>query len=312
MLSPCARSAESVVVAGIGREKDKAEHISMAADSLRKLKGETLVVKLGGDALSNSEQLAGIAADIGELHQAGARIVVLHGGGPQATELSKRLGIERRIVGGRRITDAETLEVMKMILAGQMSVNVTLAFGKAGLSAVGLSGVSAGIVGAVKRPPRIISGCGDEPVDFGHVGDIVSVNTAVLGLLCDNGHVPILNSLGADREGRCYNINADIVATRVAHALRAAHLVLVVGKVPGVLRDPDDTSSRIPVLTAAEARQAIIDGVVTGGMIPKIEESLNVLDQGVGAIHIVGSLHPGDLLAAVAEPGSIGTALVGG
>ena len=282
----------------------------MAEKPSRTHGGETLVVKLGGEALSNAKQLAGIAADIAELHSRGAKIVVLHGGGPQATALSKRLGIERHIVGGRRITDAETLEVIKMVLAGQMSVDVTLALCTAGLSAVGLSGVSAGIVGAVKRPPRIISGCGDEPVDFGHVGDIVSVNTAVLGLLCDNGHVPVLNSLGADTEGRSYNINADIAATRVAHALRAAHLVLVAGKVPGVLRDPDDPSSRIPVLTAAEARQAIVDGVVTGGMIPKIEESLNVLDQGVGAIHIVGTLNQGDLIAAVAEPGSIGTALV--
>lgn len=283
----------------------------MAEQSLQSSRGETLVVKLGGEALSNAAQLAGIAADIAELHQAGAKIVVLHGGGPQATALSKRLGIERHIVGGRRITDAETLEVMKMVLAGQMSVDVTLALSKAGLSAVGLSGVSAGIIGAVKRPPRIVSGCGDEPVDFGNVGDIVCVNRAVLELLCDSGHIPVLNSLGADEEGRSYNINADIAATRVAHALQAAHLVLVVGKVPGVLRDPDDPASRIPMLTAAEARQAIVDGVVTGGMIPKIEESLNVLGRGVGAIHIVGTLNRGDLLAAVAAPGSIGTALVG-
>jgi acetylglutamate kinase len=271
----------------------------------------TIVVKLGGDTLSVRERLVCVLDDLGVLQRRGARLVVVHGGGPQATELSKRLGIERRIVGGRRITDAATLEVMKMVLAGQVSVDLTLAMRSRGLLAVGLSGVSLGIIGAVKRPPRVVSGCGDEPVDFGHVGDIVSVNTAPLMRLLDAGYIPVLNSLGGDDQGRAYNINADIAATRVARALSAAHLVLVTGKVAGVMRDPHDPASRIPRLTPDEARQAIADGTIRGGMIPKIEESLEVLDQ-VGAIHIAGSLGAGELLQALDAPGSVGTALVSG
>ena len=167
-----------------------------------------------------------------------------------------------------------------------------------------------GIIDAVKRPPRLMGGCGDDPIDFGHVGDIVKVNTEPVRLLCEAGYLPVLNSLGSDDQGRAYNINADIAATRVAHAMKADHLVLITGKVPGVLRDPDDLSTRIARLTASEARQAIVDGIIKGGMIPKIEESLEVLERGVGAIHIVGTLDGGDLPNVLLDPGCIGTVLV--
>lgn len=270
----------------------------------------TIVIKLGGAALFDPRELSPLLTDMVELHRKGIELVVMHGGGPQATELSKRLGIERRIVGGRRITDAATLEVMKMVLAGQVSVDLTTAMGAVGLPSVGLSGVSAGIIGAVKRPPRVVSGCGDEPVDFGHVGDIVTINIDPIRLLCSAGYIPVLNSLGADKQGRTYNINADIAANKVAHSLHADHLLLISGGVSGVMRDPDVPDSRIARLTAGEARQAIRDEIIRGGMIPKIEESLQVLGAGVGAIHILGSLAQGDVLRAIESPGSVGTVLV--
>lgn len=269
-----------------------------------------IVVKLGGSALSDATELAPILSDLTELHRAGRQLVVMHGGGPQATELCRRLGIERHIVGGRRITDAETLEVMKMILAGQVSVDLTAAMRARGLPAIGMSGVSARIIDAVKRPPRIISGGGDEPIDFGHVGDIEGVSIEPLRVLCEAGYIPVLNSLGSDALGRVYNINADIAANKVAQALGAEHLCLISGGVAGVMRDPSQPDSRIPSLTATEARQAIRDGIIKGGMIPKIEESLLVLSRGVGAIHILGSLATGDLLHALESPGSAGTVLV--
>jgi acetylglutamate kinase len=172
-----------------------------------------------------------------------------------------------------------------------------------------LSGVSAGIIDGIKRPPRIVSGWGDEPIDFGHVGDIAGINTEPLRLLCDGGYVPLLNSIGADAIGNAYNINADIAATRIFQALGAEHLVLVAGQVRGVLGDPDDATTRIPSLTVSEARAAIVDGVIKGGMIPKIEESLHVLEGSVGAIHIVGALEPGELFMAIEEEGSVGTML---
>ena len=155
----------------------------------------------------------------------------------------------------------------------------------------------------------IVSGGGPDPIDFGHVGDVVGVNKQLLELLLDAGHVPVLACLAADRSGRIYNINADTVASQCARALGADRLVLVTGT-QGVLRDIDDPSSRIPTLTVAEARAAIADGTVQGGMIPKLEESMRVLEHDVAAIHIIGHIQPGDLLAELDTPGSVGTALL--
>jgi acetylglutamate kinase len=271
---------------------------------------DTIVVKLGGAVLSDEQQLEAIANDVAKLTSDGHSVVVMHGGGPQATRLSEKLGIAPNFVGGRRVTDAETLEICKMVYAGKLSVDLTCALGRAGVKSVGLSGVSSGLINAVKRPPRIVTGGGDKPVDFGHVGDIVGINTDLLQTLLGAGYVPVMNSLGADEAGNPYNINADVAATRVARALQADHLGLLTGGVPGVLRDKDDLSTRIPRLTAAQARQAIDDGIIQGGMIPKVEESLAVIESGVGAIHILGKLEPGDLSAAFEAPGTVGTALV--
>jgi acetylglutamate kinase len=155
----------------------------------------------------------------------------------------------------------------------------------------------------------VVSGGPPEPVDFGLVGDITEVNVALLEKLAAAGVVPVMGSLAGDAQGRVFNVNADTVATRVAAKLKAARLFLV-SNVPGVLRDKNDLSTRIPKLTAAEARAQIQAGVIVGGMIPKVEESLAMLDEGIGAIHIVG-LNPADaLLREAREPGSAGTAFV--
>jgi len=201
------------------------------------------------------------------------------------------------------------LEVVKMVLGGQLNINLALPLRAAGLNIMALSGVSAGIIDGVKRPPRIVSGWGDEPVDFGHVGDIAGINAAPLRLLCEGGYVPLLNSIGADRIGNAYNINADIAATRIFRALEAEHLVLIAGQVRGVMHDPDDPDTRIPSLTVSEARGAIADGVIKGGMIPKIEESLAVLEDSVGEIHIMGGVRPGEIVQAIEEEGAVGTTL---
>ena len=271
------------------------------------VKGETVVVKVGGEVLAGDEARA-LATDLAELRRRDARLVVVHGGGAQATDLQKKLGIEPRQVAGRRITDAATLDVMKMVVAGKLNVDLCAALLAVGLKPIGLHGASALAVRAEKRPPRVVTGGGSEPVDFGHVGDVVGFATDLFDLLLVVGYVPVVACLGADPAGAVYNINADIVANQLAAALRADRLFLVTGA-PGVLRDLKDPSTRLPRLTAAEARLAIADGTVTGGMIPKLEEAIAVMDQGVGSIHIVGRLRPGDLLREVEQPGSVGTAL---
>jgi acetylglutamate kinase len=267
-----------------------------------------LIVKIGGEVVGSGEA-AVLAADLRELVRGGARVAIVHGGGPQATELQKRLGLETKQVAGRRVTDAATLDVMKMVIAGKLNVDLCAILAAAGLSPVGLHGASAQVVQAVRRPPKVYPSAGPEPVDLGFVGDVTGFNLALLETLWAAGHVPVLACLGADAAGGVYNINADLVGNQLAAALRAERLFLVTST-PGVLRDVNDPASRLTRITCAEARQAIADGAVTGGMITKLEEAMAVIDQGVGAIHILGKLGPGDLVRAVREPGSVGTTLV--
>ena len=267
-----------------------------------------VVIKLGGEVVQGPH-MAAIAADVAEMRAAGTPVVVVHGGGPQATDLQKRLGQTPKIVGGRRITDEETLEVMKMTVAGKVNVDLCAALLAGGAKPVGLHGASAGAVLATRRPPKVVSGGGPDPVDFGFVGDVVGVNDELISLLIGGGFVPVLACLGADAQGGVYNINADAVANQVAIRLDARALVLVTD-VPGVMRDINDPASRISRLTLADGKRAIDEGVVTKGMIPKLEESFAAIAQGVRAVHIVGRLVRGDLTRAVTSPGDVGTVLV--
>ena len=267
-----------------------------------------VVIKLGGEVVQGPYMTI-IAADVAEMRAAGTPVVIVHGGGPQATDLQKRLGQTPKIVGGRRITDGDTLEVMKMTVAGKVNVDLCAALVAAGAKPVGLHGASACTVLASRRPPKMVSGGGDEPVDFGFVGDVIGVNGALISLLTGDGYVPVLACLGADEQGGVYNINADAVANQVAIRLDASALVLVTD-VPGVLRDIKDPASRIGRMTLADGKRAIEDGTVTKGMIPKLEESFAAIEQGVRAVHIVGNLARGDLARAVISPGEVGTVLV--
>jgi acetylglutamate kinase len=280
----------------------------------------TAVLKFGGEIVADRPLLLGVLRDVELLVRTGWRFVICHGGGPQAGALARRLGLETVKVGGRRVTDAATLQVMKYVLAGEVSIDVVAAAAGVGIRAVGVSGVSAGVVAARRRPPVPVSGGGAAPVDFGFVGDVERIDTSLLEHLWVGGFTPVLNTLGASedpvREGEScevYNINADTVASAVARALRADHLFLMTD-VPGVLRDKNDPSTRIPRLRASEARKAIADEIIVGGMIPKVEDALRVLSgpgtaAGIGAVHILGA-SPGALEAAARSPGERGTVLV--
>jgi acetylglutamate kinase len=264
------------------------------------------VVKLGGDVLAQPA-LGAVAAEIARARGAGHRLALVHGGGPQATELSKRLGLEPRIVGGRRVTDEATLDVMKMVVAGKLNVELCVALRAAGVPAVGVSG-SSGVIRAHRRPPRVVSGGGPEPVDFGFVGDVDGVDGELIEALEAAGRVVVIACLGGDdATGTALNINADVVASQLAGALRADALVACTA-VGGVRRDKNDPASRLARLTVAEARAAIADGTVQGGMIPKLEEAFAPLAAGVAAVHIVGA---GEIARSLDAPGSVGTLLVG-
>ena len=259
-----------------------------------------LVVKFGGETVS-SPDLPAIACDLRTLANDGFALVVSHGGGPQATALSKRLGLEPRIVGGRRITDDATLEVMKLVIAGQTNVDLSAQLRAVGLRPIGLHDV----VRATKRPPRLVTGGGDEPIDFGHVGDVTGFDVGLLVRLFDAGYVPVIACLGHDDAGQVFNINADVVANQLAGALQADALVLLTNT-NGVLQDVNDPSSRISRLTVSEAQRAIEAGTISSGMIPKLEESLAALSLGTRAIVIT----QGEVARALRSPGSVGTVLV--
>jgi acetylglutamate kinase len=269
---------------------------------------KTIVVKIGGEIAATPEMDA-VARDLRALIEAGHRVALVHGGGPQATALQKRLGLETRMVAGRRYTDAATLDVMKQVVAGLVNVDVCARLLANGVYGVGLHGASARAVAARLRPPRVMAGAGPDPVDLGLVGDVVGFNLPLLGDLWARGYVPVLACLGCDEKGQVLNINGDTVASQLAGALRADALVLVTSA-PGVLRDVKDPGSRIPRITHAEFTAGVADGSISGGMIPKLEESFEVLKDGARSVVIVGRLAEGDLRRAVLEPGSVGTVLV--
>jgi len=271
---------------------------------------KTIVLKLGGEIV-HSPELDIIAHDVRALVDGWHRVAIVHGGGPQATALQKRLGLETRMVAGRRYTDAETLEVMKYVVAGQLNVDLCARLLAAGVMPVGLHGASGHVVQAMRRPPRRMQGAGPDPVDLGLVGDVVGFNLPFLGDIFERRYVPVLACLGCDRAGQPLNINGDTVASQLAGALGADALVLVTST-PGVLRDVNDPASRIPRITRPEFERMVRDGSISGGMIPKLEESFDVLRCGAKSVVIVGNLAEGDLVRAVLDPGSAGTVLVPG
>jgi acetylglutamate kinase len=235
-------------------------------------------------------------------------VVIVHGGGPQASALQQRLGLETRMIAGRRYTDPPTLDVMKQVLAGQVNVDLCARLLARGVMPVGLHGASGHMVQATRRPPRVMQGAGPEPVDLGLVGDVTGFNLALLGDLFERRYVPVIACLGCDDRGQVLNINGDTVASQLAGALQADALVLVTST-PGVLRDLKDPSSRLPRIGRGEFERLVKDGTISGGMIPKLEESFAILAGGARSVVIIGQLGPGDLARAVLEPGSAGTVL---
>jgi acetylglutamate kinase len=268
---------------------------------------KTIVIKLGGEIVGSPE-LDLIAADLRTLVDGWHRVAIVHGGGPQASALQKTLGLETRMIAGRRYTDPATLDVMKYVLAGQLNVDLCARLLARGVMPVGLHGASGHMVQATLRPPRVMQGAGPEPVDLGLVGDVTGFNLALLGDLFERRYVPVIACLGCDRTGQVLNINGDTVASQLAAALRADALVLVTST-PGVLRDLKDPASRIPRITRGQFERMVEDGTISGGMIPKLEESFGVVAQGVRSVVIVGKLAEGDLARAVLDPGAAGTVL---
>ena len=279
---------------------------------IQRFKGKTFVIKFSGKVTENKENLLSLAEELALLHQVGIRICVVHGGGKQLTELAQKLGVVQTVIEGRRVTDDDTLELAKMIFRGKINMEILSALRHRGIHAVGLSGIDGAVITAERRPPKDVLNrrTGEtESVDFGHVGDVVDVDTRLINLLLESDYLPVISSLGADDEGKIYNINADTIASEIAARLGAEKLILL-SDVNGVYLDPNDESTKITRLTTTEARQMIESGRATGGMIPKLESLMSLLDRGVHSAHVIGGTDRNALLSEVFTDEGIGTMLV--
>ena len=279
---------------------------------IRRFKGQTFVVKLSGKVTEDHDTLVSLAEELALLHQVGIRICVVHGGGKQLSQLAARLGVEQTIIDGRRVTDDATLEMAKMIFAGKINTDILAALRRRGVEAVGLSGVDGQIVQAVRRPPKEIvnSRTGEsESVDFGHVGDVVEINDRLLRVLLDQDYLPVVSSLGADDEGRVFNINADTIAAEVAVRLRAEKLVML-SDVDGIYLKAGDPATKLSRLTADEALALVRDGAATGGMIPKLQAIAGLLRRGVGSAHVIKGSQRNAVLTEVFTDEGAGTMIV--
>lgn len=265
---------------------------------IREFWGSTVVVKYGGNAMTDPELADRFAEDIVLLHSVGIRPVVVHGGGPQIGALMQQLGKEPEFRDGLRVTDAETLDIARMVLVGKVNRDIVSAINVHDPLAVGLSGEDAGLIVAEMQDPAL-----------GYVGEVRAVNPAIVERLLAENLIPVVSTIGTDLEGQAYNINADTVAGELAAAL-GAEKVMYLTDVPGLLLDLDDLDSLVTELTASRARQMIAEGVVTGGMIPKIEACLVALDGGVRSAHLLDGRIPHVLLLELFTDAGVGTMVV--
>ncbi|MGC4115576.1 MAG: acetylglutamate kinase [Myxococcales bacterium] len=268
---------------------------------IRLFKNKTFVIKVGGALCGEPAALAEVVEQVAVLRELGIRVVLVHGGGPQTTALSQKLGLETKFVQGRRVTDEKTLEVAVMTIAGTVNTALLSACRAAELPAVGLSGVDASLVVARRRPP--------EPVDYGLVGDIVAVDPAVLHKLLDGGFVPVVSPLCADEAGQVLNVNADTVASRLAQSL-GADKVLFVGDTSGLLEDKADPASLVSYTDVAGLRALREKGALDAGMLPKARAAEEALLGGVKRVHLVGYKARHSLLVEVFTNEGSGTLIV--
>lgn len=279
---------------------------------VRAYRDHVFVVKLGGDVLSDPHNLDMVAGQLALLSSLSIRLVVVHGGGPQASAVARRLGQEPQMVAGRRVTDDGALEVAKMVYRGLLNSDLVSALRRHGVQATGLSGVDGDLLTAHRRLPiRVVDDAGESRVvDYGHVGDIDKVDPRILSTLMDARFVPVVSSLAGDAEGNVYNVNADTVAESLAIALKAQKLIFLTGA-PGVLRDRTDPSTLVTFADPDDLAELMASGALAGGMKPKVEACIRAATGGVERTHIIDGRAADALLYEVFTGAGLGTMIVG-
>ena len=289
--------------------KEKAAILVEALPYIQEFAGKTVVVKYGGNAMINDTLKNEVMQDVALMKYVGIQPVIVHGGGPEITGFLKKVGKETEFISGLRVTDEETVEIAEMVLDGKINSDIVNLLNRRGVRAVGLSGKDANLIRARKKLATVYEGEEKKKVDIGYVGEIESVDIAIIVDLLRGGYVPVIAPIGVGEEGESYNINADYVAAEVAGALHAEKLLFMTD-IEGVYKDYADKSTFISTLTDSEAKDYIKTGVISGGMIPKVEACLRALAAGTEKTHIIDGRVDHAIILEIFTSAGIGTQVV--
>lgn len=273
----------------------RAEVLIHALPYIQKYYNKIIVVKYGGNAMINEELKRAVMGDIVLLSLIGIKVVLVHGGGPEISEMLQKIGKRSEFVNGLRVTDAETAEVVQMVLAGKINKGLVNLLQNTGGRAIGLSGADGHMIEARQLDPAL-----------GYVGEITNVDTQLILDVLEKGYIPVISTVGCDSEGNVYNINADTAASRIAGMLRAESLISMTD-ISGILRDKDDPDSLIPQIQVSDAPTLMRDGIISGGMIPKVECCIEAIRRGVNRVFIIDGRIPHSILIETLTDEGIGT-----
>ncbi|HHV55725.1 MAG TPA: acetylglutamate kinase [Firmicutes bacterium] len=290
---------------------EKAGILVEALPYIRTFAGKTFVIKYGGHAMEDPELKRAVVLDVILLKYVGVHPVIVHGGGPEITAMLERLGKKSEFVAGMRVTDAETMEIVQMVLVGKVNQELVALINRYGGRAVGLSGIDGNLIVARKHQmtPEEAAAAGGSK-DLGYVGEVEAINPAVVHLLSQAGYIPVVSSVGAGLAGETYNINADLVAGELAAALGAEKLIMLTD-VEGIFEDPNDPDSLISALQMERASRMIEEHRIQGGMIPKVQACVRALARGVSRAHIIDGRKLHSLLLEIFTDRGIGTMVIG-
>ena len=274
---------------------DRAKILTEALPYIQKYSNKILVIKYGGNAMINEELKAAVMGDIVLLSLIGVKVVLVHGGGPEISEMLNKIGKKSEFVNGLRVTDKETVDIVQMVLAGKVNKSIVNYIQNIGGKAIGLCGTDGHMIEAEMKDPAL-----------GYVGEITDIDTTPILDVLDKGYIPVISTIGCDKDGNIYNINADTAAAKIAGKLQAESFISMTD-IRGLLRDKDDEDTVIPVVNVSEAPQLIHEGIISGGMIPKIECCIEAIRQGVGQVFIIDGRVPHSILIEVLTDEGIGT-----
>ena len=274
---------------------ERAEVLVQALPYIKRYTGKIVVVKYGGNAMINETLKNQVMEDIVLLHLIGVKIVLVHGGGPEINEMMAKVGKQPEFVDGLRVTDKETIDIVQMVLAGKVNKTLVNLLEKQGGRAIGLSGMDGRLIEAKIKDERL-----------GYVGEITKIHIKPVIDLLNNGYIPVISTIGCDRDGNAYNINGDTAAAHIAGALSAERLIMMTD-IAGILRDKDDPSTLIPEITLQEADQLYADGVISGGMIPKVDCCITAINAGVKNVVIMDGRVPHSILMELLTDEGAGT-----